>query len=148
MSKKTDNIYKAISNLEELQLRLEKFSNQNADSTRELDNIQFEMNQNLKNLKFWVESLYKYNGKSTSHAKQNSSRENGKKGGRPPKEITLARKRILELENEIIPQSEHQLKMGDEILTEDEIKKNLQEFQSELENLKLKISAWELQKNK
>lgn len=146
MSKKTDNIYKAISNLEGLQKQLEEISKNYEE--RQLDNIQFEMNQNLKNLKFWVESLYKYNGKSTSHAKQNSSRENGKKGGRPPKEITLTRKRILELENDLIPQVEHQLKMGDENLSENQLQNQLELYQSELEESRLKISAWESQKNK
>lgn len=146
MSKKTDNVKKAISNLETIQQQLENISRRIDE--RELDNLQFEMNQNLKNLKLWFASLYKYNGQSTSNAKKKSSRENGKKGGRPPKEITLARKRILELENEVIPQVEHQLKIGDEVLSEEQIKNQLDEFQSELENLKLKISAWELQKNK
>lgn len=144
MSRKTENIYKAIGNLESLQKQLEEISHSN----NELDDIQFEMNQNLKNLKFWVESLYLYNGKSTSRAKQNSSRENGKLGGRPPKEITLAKRRIKELENELIPQTEHSLKMGDENLSEEQLQNQLEQFQTELNELNLKVSAWISQKNK
>ena len=50
MSSKTENIYKAIDNLDQLQQRILNYYNQNPD--RELDNIQFEMQQNLKNLRF------------------------------------------------------------------------------------------------
>lgn len=43
------------------------------------------------------ELLYGNRGR-TSLKKKRSSPENGKKGGRPPKEITLARRRVRELE--------------------------------------------------
>jgi len=96
MSKKTDAIYKAISNLEELN---EKFADINKSlDNRDLENIQYEQFQQLKELKFWVESLYSFNGKSTSNAKRNASKENGKKGGRPPKIISQMRIKAKELE--------------------------------------------------
>ncbi len=42
--------------------------------------------------------LYKYNGTSKSRAKVAASRENGKKGGRPPKFVTELKKQKAELE--------------------------------------------------
>ena len=47
--------------------------------------------------------LYSYNGKSTSRAKVQASKENGKKGGRPPKEITNLKERKTELEESVLP---------------------------------------------
>ncbi len=111
MSKKTDAIYKAISALEELNVKIADV-NKELDS-RELEDIHYEQAQQLKELKFWVESLYSYNGKSTSNAKRNASKENGKKGGRPPKIISQARIRAKELEL-VIQELEHHIRLSDE----------------------------------
>ena len=74
-----------------------------SEQSHHLGEIEFEMGQAIKSLRFWIGSLYMYNGKSTSKAKRTASQENGKKGGRPPKEITLARRRKAELEETEIP---------------------------------------------
>jgi len=111
MSKKTESIYKAISSLEELN---EKFADINKSlDNRDLENIQYEQSQQLKELKFWIESLYSFNGKSTSNAKRNSSKENGKKGGRPPKIISQMRIKAKELEL-VIQELEHHIRLSDE----------------------------------
>lgn len=125
MSKKTDNVNKAIEKLTQLKNQLKEY-NQTVQ-VRELQDIEFEMDEQLKNLKFWFDSLYSYNGRSTSNAKKTSSRENGKKGGRPPKEVTLKKRRITELEDVLIPELQHQKKLSvdfeEEVRLEEEIKK-------------------------
>lgn len=125
MSKKTDNVNKAIEKLTQLKNQLTEY-NQTVQ-VRKLQDIEFEMDEQLKNLKFWFDSLYSYNGRSTSNAKKTSSRENGKKGGRPPKEVTLKKRRITELEDVLIPELQHQKKLAvdfeEEIRLEEEIKK-------------------------
>ena len=110
MSKKTQNIYAAIENLNNLQKQLADYNATIGD--RKLDDIEFGLSQELKNLKFWIDSLYSYNGKSKSLAKKAASKENGRKGGRPPKAVTEAKKRIFALEMEI-SDLEHSLKMSD-----------------------------------
>lgn len=123
MSKKTDAIYKAISNLEELN---EKFADINKSlDNRDLENIQYEQFQQLKELKFWVESLYSFNGKSTSNAKRNASKENGKKGGRPPKIISQMRIKAKELEL-VIQELEHHIRLSDE-------NNEIRQYQSDLD---------------
>ena len=105
MSKKTEQIYKAISTLEDLQSQISiinqlaksKNGSEISESEREeqnhhLENIEFEMGQAVKSLRFWIGSLYSYNGKSTSRAKVAASKENGKKGGRPPKKSRTSKK--------------------------------------------------------
>lgn len=138
MSKKTENIYSAIDNLKELQEQLSQY-NKSAE-VRELQDIEFKMGQELKNLSFWISSLYSYNGKSTSYAKKQASKENGKKGGRPPKEITIARRRLAEL-NELLPQLEHDYDMCD-----DEGQRKVLEEQ--IENLRTEKIAQEIKLNK
>ena len=110
MSKKTQNIYAAIENLNNLQKQLADYNATIGD--RKLNDIEFGLSQELKNLKFWIDSLYSYNGKSKSLAKKAASKENGRKGGRPPKAVTEAKKRISALEMEI-SDLEHSLKMSD-----------------------------------
>ena len=83
MSKKTETIYKTIENLQLLQKNLAEYNK--ASDVRELNDIEFNMGQELKKLKFLIESLYSYNGRSTSYAKRQASKANGKKGGRPKK---------------------------------------------------------------
>lgn len=90
MSKKTQEIYQSINNLNNLQKELADYNKNLQD--RKLEDMGFKMEQELKKLKFWIDSLYSFNGKSTSLAKKNASKENGKKGGRPPKAISEAKK--------------------------------------------------------
>lgn len=102
MSLKTEEIKKSLAELKILQEKLEKFARDNP--SKEIDDIQFGIKTNVRNLETWIDMLYRYNGKSKSNRKIRASRENGKKGGRPPKNISLARKRIFELENTILPE--------------------------------------------
>lgn len=149
MSKKTKNIYKEIEDLQKLQVRLSGIGedlNQKGDFSgeetealgREIENIQYEMDQSLKNLKFWIDSLYAYNGKSTSNAKQASSRENGKKGGRPKKDISLMKARIAEL-SDLIPETEHQLRLISDFEEENNLRQKLEALESEKNQLEKKL---------
>ncbi len=132
MSKKTQEIYQSIDNLSNLQKDLADFSKNIQD--RKLEDIGFQMEQELKKLKFWIDSLYSFNGKSTSMAKKAASKENGKKGGRPPKAVTEAKKMIRELEDEI-PEIEHKLELTDNLEEREVIEKELQEKKNRLSDL-------------
>lgn len=144
MSKKTSAIYASLDKLDELNQKINEISQDLCD--KNIEDIGFEMRQEIKNLRFWIESLYSYNGKSTSRAKKIASAENGKKGGRPPKQITDARKRILELENDEIPETERNLRMA--LTQEDEEKfgSELEKKQKELENCRQTVIEWEKQR--
>lgn len=102
MSLKTEEIKKSLNNLDLLNKQLKNYTKNNY--SQKLDDIQFGIETNTKNLRTWIEMLYKYNGKSKSNKKITASRINGKKGGRPKKEIAEARKRITELEINLIPE--------------------------------------------
>ena len=134
MSKKTQNIYKAIENLENLKNRLSACASE--DSVKEIEDIEFQMGQELKNLKFWIDSLYSYNGKSTSLAKKAASKENGKKGGRPPKAVTEAKRKIVALEAQI-PEIEHRLEMTDSVEERKVLEEELQQKKNELMDLQI-----------
>ncbi len=134
MSKKTQNIYKAIENLENLKNRLSACASE--DSVKEIEEIEFQMGQELKNLKFWIDSLYSYNGKSTSLAKKAASKENGKKGGRPPKAVTEAKRKIVTLEIQI-PEIEHRLDMTDSVEERKVLEEELQQKKNELMDLQI-----------
>ncbi len=126
MSEKTEQINAIFDEMFEIQQKLDVLSKQkkqefydgqpvlDEDTVRNLDEISFQMEQNLKNLKFLFSSLYSYNGKSTSYVKKQASRENGKKGGRPPKRITDAKKQLLQLQQRM-EQIESILKMSDDV---------------------------------
>ena len=128
MSRKTENIYQSLDKLKGLEERL-SYLNKTIKS-RELDDLDFEFSQEIKNLRFWIDSLYLYNGKSTSNAKKTASRENGKKGGRPPKQITLMKRRRLEIE-ELIPELEHKIKFAENLEEENKLKKQIEELKKE-----------------
>ena len=150
MSKKTEQIYKAIDALEELknqisiinQLKKAKSGideNSDAEQSRHLENIEFEMGQQLKALRFWIGSLYSYNGRSTSRAKQAASKENGKKGGRPPKEITLMRRRAKELE-QILDELHSQKIVTTDFSEEERLSAQFTNYETELNEIKAKLS--------
>ena len=128
MSRKTENIYQSLDKLKELEERLSDLNK--TIKSRELDDLDFELSQEIKNLRFWIDSLYIYNGKSTSNAKKTASRENGKKGGRPPKQITQMKRRRLEIE-ELIPELEHKIKFAENLEEENKLKKQIEELKKE-----------------
>lgn len=136
MSKKTQEIRSIFQELGSLQKRIENLKSQAPEleekNSREIDEISFNLAQNLTKLEFWFNSLYAYNGKSKSVAKKLSSRQNGKKGGRPPKKITLLRHRKTELEEKILPSLEHELKFTDSSL-------RLEQLPEEIKNASLEL---------
>ena len=141
MSKKTDNIYKSIETISQLSQKLDEYNKELAaqgDPNRELEDICFGLNQEVKNLTFWFSSLYSYNGKSTSYAKRSASRENGKKGGRPPKEVTLRKRRIAELTENVIPDLQHRIKFTDDVDEEHRLQNELKLVEKELKELQEK----------
>lgn len=158
MSKKTEQIYKAIATLEDLQNQisiinqLEKSKEdselteaERAEKIRHLENIEFEMGQSLKSLRFWIGSLYSYNGKSTSRAKIAASQENGKKGGRPPKRITDMKKRSVILEETLASLKKEKLLTTD-FDRENEIEAEISGYENELEKIREEIEIWNQQK--
>lgn len=152
MSRKTENIYKSIEAIEDLQFQLGVIIKMAGSGDREgesegerihhLSNIEFELQQQVKALRFWIGSLYSYNGKSTSRAKQAASKENGKKGGRPPKEITAARRRIQEIEGQLLPELEREKIRCLDSEEDEKISMQINELKVEVEELSGKISAW------
>lgn len=136
MSKKTQEIRSIFQELGSLQKRIENLKSQAPEleekNSREINEISFNLAQNLTKLEFWFNSLYAYNGKSKSVAKKLSSRQNGKKGGRPPKKITLLRQRKTELEEKILPSLEHELKFTDSSL-------HLEQLPEEIKNASLEL---------
>lgn len=153
MSKKTESIYKAIENLEGIQeqiavinqlAKVQVAGDEEAETQkkRHLEKIEFEMLQELKALRFWVGSLYTYNGKSKSRAKQSASKENGKKGGRPPKEITLARRRIAEIEEVLVPELESKKNVCIDPAEEERLSEEIRILRDESVLLGEKLTAW------
>ena len=143
MSKKTEAIYSSLDRLDQLLSALKESNSLGSDGQepdlKKLDDLSFEMGIQLKELRFWIDSLYSYNGKSTSRAKKSASKENGKKGGRPPKEITLAKRRVLELENQVIPDLESKIRLAVSSEDEDAFSAQLKKAEEELFECKKKI---------
>lgn len=139
MSKKTQEIRSIFQELGSLQKRIENLKSQAPEleekNSREIDEISFNLAQNLTKLEFWFNSLYAYNGKSKSVAKKLSSRQNGKKGGRPPKKITLLRQRKTELEEKILPSLEHELKFTDSSLRLEQLPEEIKNASLELQKI-------------
>ena len=139
MSKKTQEIRSIFQELGSLQKRIENLKSQATEleekNSREIDEISFNLAQNLTKLEFWFNSLYAYNGKSKSVAKKLSSRQNGKKGGRPPKKITLLRQRKTELEEKILPSLEHELKFTDSSLRLEQLPEEIKNASQELQKI-------------
>ena len=160
MSKKTEQIYKAIATLEDLQNQisiinqLEKSKEdselteaERAEKIQHLENIEFEMGQSLKSLRFWIGSLYSYNGKSTSRAKIAASQENGKKGGRPPKEITNLKKRKTELEEIVLPELRREKSVTTDLERESQIETEIALYENELDIIEERLEKWYSEKN-
>ncbi len=141
MSFKTEEIRKSLAELKILQEKLEKFARNNP--SKEIDDIQFGIKTNVRNLETWIEMLYKYNGKSKSNRKIKASRENGKKGGRPPKNISMARKRILELENTILPELQDNLENCFSEENAEKIAAEKTSYEIELAELKNKLDEYQ-----
>ena len=141
MSKKTDAIYTVISNLESLVSGIFKISEEIRNV--ELEGIGLEIGKELKDLRFWINSLYSYNGKSTSRAKRIASKENGKKGGRPPKIVTDARRRIFVLENQEIPELESKVRISVSAEDEAAFQDKLAVLKAELESCRNIVGAWQ-----
>ena len=139
MSKKTQEIRSIFQELGSLQKRIENLKSQAPEleekNSREIDENSFNLAQNLTKLEFWFNSLYAYNGKSKSVAKKLSSRQNGKKGGRPPKKITLLRQRKTELEEKILPSLEHELKFTDSSLRLEQLPEEIKNASLELQKI-------------
>lgn len=139
MSKKTQEIRSIFQELGSLQKRIENLKSQAPEleekNSRGIDEISFNFAQNLTKLEFWFNSLYAYNGKSKSVAKKLSSRQNGKKGGRPPKKITLLRHRKIELEEKILPSLEHELKFTDSSLRLEQLPEEIKNASLELQKI-------------
>ena len=139
MSKKTQEIRSIFQELGSLQKRIENLKSQAPEleekNSREIDEISFNLAQNLTKREFWFNSLYAYNGKSKSVAKKLSSRQNGKKGGRPPKKITLLRQRKTELEEKILPSLEHELKFTDSSLRLEQLPEEIKNASLELQKI-------------
>lgn len=155
MSKKTEQIYKAISALEDLrnqisiinQLSKSKEGTELSESERtgqlhHLENIEFEMGQQLKSLRFWIGSLYSYNGKSTSNAKVAASQENGKKGGRPPKKISELKKRKVEIEESVLPELKREKSVTMDLERESQLENEISEYENELFIIEEKLDRW------
>lgn len=144
MSRKTEAIHKSLDNLNELQESLARLSEDLRN--RNIEDISFKMSMELKSLTFWIDSLYAQNGQSKSRSKVNASRENGKKGGRPPKEITQAKQRIIELEQVVIPELQSRRRLADELFEEADISVQEREAEEEMQALQSRIDAWEAKK--
>lgn len=154
MSKKTEQIYKSIASLEDLKNQIsiirelakskagcEISANERSEEIRHLENIEFEMSQQLKSLRFWIGSLYSYNGKSTSRAKIAASQQNGKKGGRPPKEITEMKKRRAELES-LIEEANREKLVTTDFEREEELTRQIGGYENERVRIEEKIEKW------
>lgn len=144
MSRKTEAIRKSLDELNTLQEELATLSEDLRN--RQLEDVSFKMGMQLKSLSFWIDSLYAQNGQSRSRSKTEASRENGKKGGRPPKEITQAKLRITELEEVIIPDIHSRRRLADELFEEADLSVQERQAEEEMAALKVKVAAWEARK--
>lgn len=140
MSRKTEAIHKSLDELNELQEELVTLAEDLRN--RQLEDISFKMSMQLKGLSFWIDSLYAQNGQSRSRSKTEASRENGKKGGRPPKEITQAKSRITELEEVVIPELQSRKRLADELFEEADLTIQERQAEEELASLREKIENW------
>lgn len=144
MSRKTDAIRKSLDELNSLQEELVTLAEEQRN--RQLEDLSFKLSMQLKSLSFWIDSLYAQNGQSRSRSKIEASRENGKKGGRPPKEITQAKLRIQELDEVILPDLESRRRLADELFEQADLTVEERKAEEEMASLKAKIAEWEARK--
>jgi hypothetical protein len=140
MSRKTDEIKKSIARLEEIQQKLYESSGSEGEGALLCE----QMKSELQNLKLWIDMLYKYNGTSKSNAKVAASRENGKKGGRPPKFVSDLKKQKTELEALLSDLHTRQISAS----FEDEENLNQQAEKANLELDAVNQKLWELKNEK
>ena len=133
MSRKTEQIKMSISRLEEIQAELY----QNAEGEKQILLCE-QMKSEIENLRLWISMLYKYNGTSKSNAKIAASRENGKKGGRPPKFVSELKKQKIELE--ALLSDLHQKQITADFDEEEKINAQAQNAKAELESIEEKLS--------
>lgn len=133
MSRKTEQIKMSISRLEEIQAELY----QNAEGEKQISLCE-QMKSEIENLRLWISMLYKYNGTSKSNAKIAASRENGKKGGRPPKFVSELKKQKIELE--ALLSDLHQKQITADFDEEEKINAQTQSAKAELESIEEKLS--------
>lgn len=134
MSRKTEEIKKSIARLEEIQRKLSESPAAEGEGLLLCD----QMKSELQNLKLWISMLYKYNGTSKSNAKVAASRENGKKGGRPPKFVTDLKKQKNELESLLTDLHNQQISASVE--EEDSLNSQTEKAREELELINKKLS--------
>lgn len=139
MSRKTEEIQKSISRLEQLQVRLSK----GCGNPSELSLLSENLKSEIENLKLWVSMLYKYNGTSRSNAKVAASRENGKKGGRPPKFVTDLKRQKAALE--ALLEDLHTQEISSPLDEDGRIYDERQKAQSQLSDVEEKLSRLEKQ---
>lgn len=144
MSRKTEAIHKSLDELNTLQEELVTLAEDLRN--RQLEDISFKMSMQLKSLSFWIDSLYAQNGQSRSRSKIEASRENGKKGGRPPKEITQAKLRITELEEVVIPDIRSRRRLADELFEEADLSVQERKALEEMAALQTSLADWEAHK--
>ena len=140
MSRKTDEIKKSIGRLEEIQ---QKFC-ENVSPEGEGTLLCEQMKSEIQNLKLWISMLYKYNGTSKSNAKVAASRENGKKGGRPPKFVTDLKKQKNELE--ALLSDLHTQQISASIEDEENLNSQAEKANQELETVNKKLSEFKNEK--
>ena len=91
------SIQTLLEGLEEVYQESERLLSQKKNSAiKELNEKLYELHSEAQLLNFYNRHLYARRGRA-SLIKTISSKENGKKGGRPPKEISEAKKRLDEL---------------------------------------------------
>ena len=72
-----------------------------------------------------------------SRAKVTASKENGKKGGRPPKEITNLKRRKGELEESVLPDLRREKSVTTDFEKEEKIAGQILEYENELMSLQI-----------
>lgn len=144
MSRKTSEIKKSIEIIFLLHNQITaNLKNQNDEFSKKNLILLEEIELELKNLNTWFDMIYKYNGKSKSRVKVAASRENGKKGGRPPKIITELKTKMNLLNQELTEVHKKRLATFDldeeSALFEREkiLKSEIDEISSKIENLML-----------
>lgn len=97
-SKRKDILQDLCDRLNTVAGQLHAMGTRRADIAAELDEYSGEISDIEENARKYVLNSMQWTGTQKSELKATASRENGKKGGRPPKIITELKKRLFELE--------------------------------------------------